>query len=316
LALASGFLSAAADRFGWWGAAGTKNVGWGNFDAYTNYLLTLAPYLPARFAHAAAWGATMVEMTLGVALLLGVALRRTALASAATLFAFAASMFFFSGFEAPLSASVFSAAAAALLLALCPSGSDVVSIDRLLRSRRPERKQVNMTLIDKDIRDIVDSAKLGFVATVNPDGSPNLSPKGSVRVYDDEHVAFMDIASPATVANLSVNPHIEIAVVDFLRRRGYRFSGTAELQQPGSAVHTRLHRWLLGLNGPGYPANQAVLVNVERVRPILSPAYTYGGADEHTLVERFSATYLPDTNADVRDQPAGGPPRRDAGRDV
>jgi predicted pyridoxine 5'-phosphate oxidase superfamily flavin-nucleotide-binding protein len=161
-----------------------------------------------------------------------------------------------------------------------------------------------MSLIDNDIRDIVDSAQLGFVATVNPDGSPNLSPKGSIRVYDDDHVAFMDIASPATVANLSVNPRVEIAVVDFLRRRGYRFSGTAELHRPGSAVHTWLHQWLLGLNGPGYPAKHAVLVHVERVRPILSPAYTYGEADEQTLVAQFSATYPHDTH--TTDQPAAG----------
>ena len=161
-----------------------------------------------------------------------------------------------------------------------------------------------MTLIDNDMRDIVDSAKLAFVATVNPDGSPNLSPKGSVRVYDDDHVAFMDIASPATIANLLVNPRIEIAVVDFLRRRGYRFSGTAELHQPGSAVHTWLHQWLLGLNGPGYPAKQAVLLNVERVRPILSPAYTYGDADEQTLVTQFSTTYL--NHTPTTDQAAGG----------
>jgi uncharacterized protein len=162
-----------------------------------------------------------------------------------------------------------------------------------------------MTLIDQDMRNIIDSAKLAFVATVNPDGSPNLSPKGSVRVYDESHVAFMDIASPATIANLSVNPRIEIAVVDFLRRRGYRFSGTAEVHRPGTAVHSWLHQWLLGLNGPGYPAKQAVLLSVERVRPILSPAYTYGGTDEQTLVTQFTDTYLHGTHA--TDQPAGGP---------
>ncbi|OBF33670.1 pyridoxamine 5'-phosphate oxidase [Mycobacterium sp. ACS1612] len=153
-----------------------------------------------------------------------------------------------------------------------------------------------MILIDNDMRGIVDSAKLGFVATVNPDGSPNLSPKASLRVYDDNHIAFMDIASPGTVANLSLNPRIEIAVVDFLRRRGYRFSGSAELHQPGSAVHTWLHEWLLELNGPGYPAKQAVLVNVEIVRPILSPAYTYGNADEQSLVTQYAATYLRGTH--------------------
>jgi predicted pyridoxine 5'-phosphate oxidase superfamily flavin-nucleotide-binding protein len=156
-----------------------------------------------------------------------------------------------------------------------------------------------MTLIDNDMRDIVASAKIAFVATVTPDGSPNLSPKASVRVYDDTHVAFMDITSPGTIANLSMNPRIEIAVVNFLRRRGYRFSGTAELHQPGSAVHTWLHQWLLGLNGPGYPAKQAVLVTVERVRPVLSPAYTYGDADEQSLVTQYTATYLGDTHSDT-----------------
>ena len=142
LALGAGFLSAVADRFGLWGAAGTNNVAWGNLDAYTQYLRVLAPYFPAGLLDVAAWGATLVEIALGVALLLGVALRWTALASAATLVVFAASMFFFSGFEAPLSASVFSTAAAALLLALCPPGSDVVGIDHLRRPRRAEQKAV------------------------------------------------------------------------------------------------------------------------------------------------------------------------------
>jgi uncharacterized membrane protein YphA (DoxX/SURF4 family) len=107
LALGAGFVSAAAGRFGLWGAAGTNNLAWGKFDAYTEYLRVLAPCLPAGLHDVAAWGATLVEIALGVALLLGVALHWTALASAATLVVFAASMFVFSGFEAPLSASVF-----------------------------------------------------------------------------------------------------------------------------------------------------------------------------------------------------------------
>jgi uncharacterized membrane protein YphA (DoxX/SURF4 family) len=106
LALGAGFLSAVADRFGLWGAAGTNNVAWGNFEAYTQYLRVLAPYVPAGLLDVAAWGAALAEIALGVALLLGVALHWIALASAATLVVFAASMFFFSGFEAPLSASV------------------------------------------------------------------------------------------------------------------------------------------------------------------------------------------------------------------
>lgn len=146
-------------------------------------------------------------------------------------------------------------------------------------------------MIDADMRLIVAEAKLAFVATVRPDGSPNLSPKGSVRIYDETHLAFMDIASPETVANLAADPRIEINVVDFLRRRGYRFAGTAELHDPGTPLHRWLHEWLLDLNGAGYPARQTVLVRVHDAQPIVSPAYTFGGADEPGLIADWTAKY-------------------------
>ena len=139
-ALAAGFISAVADRFGWWGAAGTGNVAWGTFDAFTDYVGDLAPYLPGALHGIAAWAATIAEIVLGIALLLGIALRWTALASAATLLVFAVSMFIFAGFETPLSASVFTAAAAAVLLALSPSDTHILSID-LLRSAKSTRMQ-------------------------------------------------------------------------------------------------------------------------------------------------------------------------------
>jgi hypothetical protein len=55
-----------------------------------------------------------------------------------TLLAFGGSMFF-SGFESPLNASVFSAAGSAALLALSPERAHVLSVDSLRRrpSARP-----------------------------------------------------------------------------------------------------------------------------------------------------------------------------------
>ncbi|RDH74174.1 DoxX family protein [Mycolicibacterium moriokaense] len=135
-ALAAAFLSAVADRFGLWGQPGTSQVGWGNFETFTQYAQTLAPYLPAKLVSAVAWGSTVVEILLGSALLLGVKVRWAALGSAATLVVFAVSMFVFGGFETPLSASVFSAAAAALLLALAPPGTYPASVDHLRESMR------------------------------------------------------------------------------------------------------------------------------------------------------------------------------------
>src|SRR3978361_979614 len=75
--------------------------------------------------------------------------------------------------------------------------------------------------------------KLGFIATVCPDGTPNLSPKGTTLAWDDDHLVFADICSPNTIANLRQNPVLEINVVDTRMRKGYRFKGTATIHGEG-----------------------------------------------------------------------------------
>jgi hypothetical protein len=59
-----------------------------------------------------------------------------------------------------------------------------------------------MGILTDDMKRLIDEQKLAFHATVCPDGSPNLSPKGSTRVWDDDHLFFADICSPQTTAPL------------------------------------------------------------------------------------------------------------------
>jgi general stress protein 26 len=80
---------------------------------------------------------------------------------------------------------------------------------------------------------VVREQRLGFVATVCPDGTPNLSPKGTTTVWDDDHLVFAHLYSPNTVENLRHNPAIEFNVVDVFSRKGYRFKGTAEVLTEG-----------------------------------------------------------------------------------
>ncbi|MCG8588661.1 MAG: DNA-processing protein DprA, partial [Proteobacteria bacterium] len=112
-----------------------------------------------------------------------------------------------------------------------------------------------------------------FVATVNDDGSPNLSPKSSLRVHDDRHLLFANIASPGTVANLRRDPRIEINCVDVFARRGYRFTGRATLHTEGDRLFSDLAADVKAEHGDPIPVYDAVLVEVQRALPLLSPAY-------------------------------------------
>ena len=46
LALGLSFLSAVADRFGWWGPFGHPNVAWGSFGRFVAYTARLNWFLP------------------------------------------------------------------------------------------------------------------------------------------------------------------------------------------------------------------------------------------------------------------------------
>src|SRR4051812_48046511 len=101
-------------------------------------------------------------------------------------------------------------------------------------------------MLTTDMRAVIEAAHLCFAATVTPDGRPNLSPKGTIRVWDDARLFFLDIASPGTRANLAHTPWMELNVVEQLSRRGYRFSGPAAVHVAGSAVYDEATRRVYG----------------------------------------------------------------------
>ena len=100
-----------------------------------------------------------------------------------------------------------------------------------------------MGLLTADMKRVVEEQRLGFVATVCPDGTPNLSPKGTTAVWDDEHLVFANIRSPGTLANLRQNANVEVNVVDPFLRKGYRFKGVAAVLESG-ALYDRGDRLL------------------------------------------------------------------------
>ena len=69
VSLAAAFLSAVADRFGWWAPFGQGS--WGSMGAFADYAHQLVPFASDWFMTVIVWGATATEATLGVLLLVG-----------------------------------------------------------------------------------------------------------------------------------------------------------------------------------------------------------------------------------------------------
>src|SRR5689334_7030528 len=144
-------------------------------------------------------------------------------------------------------------------------------------------------MLTADMKRVIAEQKLGFVATVNADGTPNLSPKATMQVLDDEHIVFADIRSPGTMANLAARPAMEINFVDPFVRKGYRSKGTARVVPKGTPEFaTLLARYPAALVPEAYRA--FVVLHVTRAAALISPAYD-AGATEAGLRQQFRAYF-------------------------
>lgn len=131
-----------------------------------------------------------------------------------------------------------------------------------------------MGILTEDMKRVVREQRLGYAATVCPDGTPNLSPKGTTNVWDDDHLIFADIHSPGTVENLRSNPSVEINVVDWFARKGYRFKGTAEVFTGGEFFDQALAFYQQrGVFDASRRIHSIVLIKVERALELISPGY-------------------------------------------
>lgn len=115
LAIGSGFLSAVADRFGFW----SPNISaWGNWDSFLEYTKIINPWFSESLILIIGGVATTAEVVFGVCLILGFKTEFFAKLSGYLLLIFALSMWFSTGIKGPLDYSVFTASAGAFALSI------------------------------------------------------------------------------------------------------------------------------------------------------------------------------------------------------
>ncbi|MEM7534814.1 MAG: pyridoxamine 5'-phosphate oxidase family protein [Chloroflexota bacterium] len=138
-----------------------------------------------------------------------------------------------------------------------------------------------MNKLTQPMQEIIHNYSAGSVATVNDDGTPAVSPKATFVVINDECIAFGNIRSPKTVANILVRPAVEVNFIDVLTRRAVRVAGYAEVVDKTSAQGQALMPTFMALWEP-YVADMENFVSIALTRAelILSPAYDVGYTQE------------------------------------
>ena len=145
-----------------------------------------------------------------------------------------------------------------------------------------------MIEFDDELKKLVNFQKLGYVATVSSDGTPNLSPKGTIAILDDSRLVFANIRSPKTIENLTNNPSIEINVIDPFSRMGYRFKGLANIISNGEDFENILDYFKQ--KGIKSTISHIVVIDVTSFSEITSPSYDLG-LKKDDLIKKWKQYY-------------------------
>ena len=93
-----------------------------------------------------------------------------------------------------------------------------------------------MVTIPQKLHDVLAAGHNIWVATVAPDGTPNVSMKGSGSLLDDQHIYFADLYHKETLENLEHDPRVAIGVHDYAHKVAMQIKGRAEILDHGELV--------------------------------------------------------------------------------
>lgn len=132
--------------------------------------------------------------------------------------------------------------------------------------------------------ELIETWRLGFVATVTVGGHPNVSPKGTFVVLDERTVAFGEIRSPQTVTNIVTQPEVEVNFINFLTRKGVRLSGPAQIvRRDTKEFAALLPRFEDEWGALAARINLIVKITVDAVETLTSPAYDMGATEDELV---------------------------------
>ena len=93
--------------------------------------------------------------------------------------------------------------------------------------------------LTQEIKDLI-AEELAYIATVDENGNPNIGPKRTMRVLDDEHLIFCENTNGKHHANIKDNGKIAVAFVKREDNKGFRIVGTAKSYTAVSYTHLTL----------------------------------------------------------------------------
>jgi predicted pyridoxine 5'-phosphate oxidase superfamily flavin-nucleotide-binding protein len=138
------------------------------------------------------------------------------------------------------------------------------------------------------VRASAQGSVLCWLATVDADGQPNVSPKEVWAIADDQHVVVAHIASPVSARNIAQQPQVCLSFVDVFVQKGFKLKGTAQVVAADDPAFARWAQPLLAMVGQRFVIQSVLVIRVTAVATIVAPSYRFY-ADETTELAQVAS---------------------------
>lgn len=152
--------------------------------------------------------------------------------------------------------------------------------------------QMNRPVLTQEILRSIDASILCWLATIDADGAPSVSPKEIFTAYGDSSVLIADIASPGSVRNIRANPRVCVSFVNVFSQKGFKLYGNANILDAQGKDHEEKLEAVSRLAGSRFRINHVIDVAVSSTAPIIAPSYfLYPETSEKDMIEQAMSTY-------------------------
>jgi predicted pyridoxine 5'-phosphate oxidase superfamily flavin-nucleotide-binding protein len=148
-------------------------------------------------------------------------------------------------------------------------------------------------ILSTAVRESARSSVLCWLATVDADGQPNVSPKEVWTIADEQHVVVAHIASPVTARNIRQQPQVCMSFVDVWVQKGFKLLGTAHEVCADDPAFAAWAAPLLAMVGQRFVIHSVLVIRVTSVAAIVAPSYRFfpDETSEASQIEAAMHTY-------------------------
>ena len=128
---------------------------------------------------------------------------------------------------------------------------------------------VNSVLNEQHKR-LIEKSVLCWVATVNKDGQPNVSPKEVFELHTNNRLVFAVIASPNTLKNIKQHAKVGVSCLDIWTQKGVQMNGIAEIIDPIDNEFKELEQLLNSKNKGVFKFRNIISIKITEAKILFS----------------------------------------------